>query len=269
MRLLIDESLQRDLAGVLSGHGHDAVHVADVGLQGAPDIEVLAKARTDVGWSSPRIPTDFGTLLALSGASGASVVLLRRSGRRVRERARIVLIVLDLVADQLATGALLETGSDSDSWPVRVTFGAAGLAAAVGLVGVARQLQSRWSRYGANFTGLSAGLAGAGIALGSFAGFLAAYVGILFAMPLGALVMGVGLFREPLSARWVRWVPLLLVMIAVVTYGFHALAREVWDPPDSVLFLSVGGFLALLGAGMSAANVHTTVAATTPAAPAG
>ncbi len=111
MRLLIDESLQRDLAGVLSGHGHDAVHVADIGLQGAPDIDVLTKARAD-----DRVvvtaDTDFGTLLALSGASGPSVVLLRRSGRRVHERTRIVLIVLDLVADQLATGSVVTVDNE-------------------------------------------------------------------------------------------------------------------------------------------------------------
>lgn len=111
MRLLIDESLQRDLAGVLSGHGHDAVHVADIGLQGAPDVDVLTKAHAD-----DRVvitaDTDFGTLLALSGASGPSVVLLRRSGRRVHERTRIVLIVLDLVADQLATGSVVTVDNE-------------------------------------------------------------------------------------------------------------------------------------------------------------
>ncbi len=111
MKLLIDESLQRDLAGVLTGHGHDAVHVVDAGLQGAPDVEVLSKARAD-----DRVvvtaDTDFGTLLALSGASRPSVVLLRRSGRRVHERARIVRTVLDLVADQLATGAVVTVDNE-------------------------------------------------------------------------------------------------------------------------------------------------------------
>ncbi|MGD9530304.1 MAG: DUF5615 family PIN-like protein [Pseudonocardia sp.] len=47
MRLLIDESLEQELAEVLSGRGHDAAHVADLGLQGAPDLEVLTKARAD------------------------------------------------------------------------------------------------------------------------------------------------------------------------------------------------------------------------------
>jgi predicted nuclease of predicted toxin-antitoxin system len=111
VRLLIDESLQHDLAGVLSGHGHDAVHVADVGLQGAPDVGILTKAAAD-----DRVvvtaDTDFGTLLALSGASGPSVVLLRRSGRRVPERVRIVLTVLDLVKDQLTTGAVVTVDNE-------------------------------------------------------------------------------------------------------------------------------------------------------------
>ncbi|MGE3288886.1 MAG: DUF5615 family PIN-like protein [Pseudonocardia sp.] len=111
MRLLIDESLQHDLAAVLSSHGHNAVHVADVGLQGAPDVDVPTKASAD-----DRVvvtaDTDFGTLLALSGASGPSVILLRRSGRRVPERAQIVLLVLDLVADQLATGSVVTVDNE-------------------------------------------------------------------------------------------------------------------------------------------------------------
>lgn len=103
--------VQHELAVVLSSHGHDAVHVADVGLQGAPDVDVLTKASAD-----DRVivtaDTDFGTLLALSGASGPSVVLLRRSGRHVPERARIVLLVLDLVAVQLTTGAVVTVDNE-------------------------------------------------------------------------------------------------------------------------------------------------------------
>jgi hypothetical protein len=40
------------------------------------------------------------------------VVLLRRSGRRVHERAQIVLTVLDLVAGQLAAGAVVTVDNE-------------------------------------------------------------------------------------------------------------------------------------------------------------
>jgi predicted nuclease of predicted toxin-antitoxin system len=106
VKLLIDESLQQDLARIFTEAGHDAVHVADLGLGGATDNEVLARAGVDA-----RIvvtaDTDFGTLLALTGAPGPSVILLRRSGRRATDRARTVLAVLALVDEQLGHGAIV------------------------------------------------------------------------------------------------------------------------------------------------------------------
>jgi predicted nuclease of predicted toxin-antitoxin system len=67
VRFLVDESLQRHVADLLVDNGHDAVHVSDIGLRGAPDETVLAAADAD---SRVLITadTDFGTLLALSGA---------------------------------------------------------------------------------------------------------------------------------------------------------------------------------------------------------
>lgn len=106
MKLLIDESLQQNLARILTQAGHDAVHVTDLGLGGATDDEVLARAGADA-----RIvvtaDTDFGTLLALTGAPGPSVILLRRPGRRATDRARTVLAVLALVDEQLGHGAVV------------------------------------------------------------------------------------------------------------------------------------------------------------------
>jgi hypothetical protein len=68
VKLLIDESLQQDLARTLTEAGHDAVHVTDLGLGDASDDEIMVRAGAD-----RRIivtaDTDFGTLLALTGAS--------------------------------------------------------------------------------------------------------------------------------------------------------------------------------------------------------
>lgn len=106
MRFLVDGSLQRHVAALLADNGHDAVHVSDIGLRAAPDEKVLAAANED-----SRIlitaDTDFGTLLALSGAAQPSVMLLRRPGRRSAERAQIVLTVLDLVSEALHCGAVI------------------------------------------------------------------------------------------------------------------------------------------------------------------
>lgn len=106
MRFLVDECLPQHLARLLAAEGHDVVHVCDLGLDGAPDEVVLGRAEQD-----ERIlvtaDTDFGTLLALSGASRPSVILLRRPGRRSTERLHVILAVLDLVAEPLADGAVV------------------------------------------------------------------------------------------------------------------------------------------------------------------
>jgi predicted nuclease of predicted toxin-antitoxin system len=51
--------------------------------------------------------TDFGTLLALSGTAGPSVVLLRRAGRRAADRAQTLLTVFTLVEQRLDRGAVV------------------------------------------------------------------------------------------------------------------------------------------------------------------
>lgn len=44
MKYLVDEALPRSVARALSEAGIDAVHALDLGLQGKPDAEVLARA---------------------------------------------------------------------------------------------------------------------------------------------------------------------------------------------------------------------------------
>lgn len=106
MKLLVDESLQHELARILTEAGHDAVHVTDLDLHGAADDDVLAAA-ADTGRIVVTADTDFGTLLALSNAPRPSVILLRRAGRRAPERAQAILTVLELVAEQLMRGSVI------------------------------------------------------------------------------------------------------------------------------------------------------------------
>ncbi len=44
MRFLVDECLSTRVPALLTAAGHDAVHVIDCGLAGAPDDQVMAKA---------------------------------------------------------------------------------------------------------------------------------------------------------------------------------------------------------------------------------
>jgi predicted nuclease of predicted toxin-antitoxin system len=113
VKFLIDNNLSPLLADALKAAGHDAVHLRDLGMQAATDHAVLEHARAD-----ERIlvsaDTDFGGLLARSGASTPSVILIRRlAGRRAAEQAAIILANLDQVAEDLKAGAIVVLHEDS------------------------------------------------------------------------------------------------------------------------------------------------------------
>ena len=113
MKFLIDNNLSPLLADALKAAGHDAVHLRDLRMQAATDHVVLEHAKAD-----ERIlvsaDTDFGGLLARSGASTPSVILIRRlSGRRAAEQAALILANLDQVAEDLTAGAIVVLHEDS------------------------------------------------------------------------------------------------------------------------------------------------------------
>lgn len=113
MKFLIDNNLSPLLAELLKAAGHDAVHLRELGMQAATDEAVLAHAR-----SESRVlisaDTDFGGLLARSGAPSPSVLLIRRlAGRRALDQSAIIQANLEQVAEDLETGAIVVL---SDEW---------------------------------------------------------------------------------------------------------------------------------------------------------
>ena len=112
MKFLIDNNLSPLLAESLKAAGHDAVHVRDLGLQAATDEVVLEHARSQ-GQVLVSADTDFGTLLARSGARSPSVLLIRRlAGRRAAEQSAIIQANLHDVADDLEAGAVVVLGEE-------------------------------------------------------------------------------------------------------------------------------------------------------------
>lgn len=112
MRFLIDNNLSPLLAENLKAAGHDAVHIRDLGLEAGPDPVVLDQAR-----SQDRVlvsaDTDFGALLARSGATSPSVLLIRRLvGRRAAEQSVLIEANLPPVAEDLVAGAIVVLGDD-------------------------------------------------------------------------------------------------------------------------------------------------------------
>lgn len=106
MKLLVDANLSPLIAQRLREAGHEAVHVADLGLISAHDAVILERA-ADAGEVIITADADFGTLLALGGHARPSVVLLRSSDHLTPDdQATLLLRVLESVMDDLRAGAI-------------------------------------------------------------------------------------------------------------------------------------------------------------------
>ena len=105
MKSLIDQNLSPELTALLAAAGHDAVHVRERSMQRATDEAVLETAAAE-GRVLVSGDTDFGMLLARSGATEPSFVLFRQRGeRRAAQQARLLLENLDELQVELGPGA--------------------------------------------------------------------------------------------------------------------------------------------------------------------
>ncbi len=142
---------------------------------------------------------------------------------------------------------------DSDSLPVsfEILATAAGLALGWGLWRAAGTVERRVGRLGFKAVAVCSGLLGVGFAIGAvpefFLGFFVTYAVGLFVLPVAFLVLGFGLRRSEVYPVWAKWVPFVTVGVAFTTYGFHALARNVWDPSDAVWYVTLGASWILIG----------------------
>jgi predicted nuclease of predicted toxin-antitoxin system len=77
VRFLLDQNLSARLASLLADPGHDAVHVAELGLSRANDQTILDRA-ADEGRVLMSADTDFSMLLAQAHRRQPSLILFRR-----------------------------------------------------------------------------------------------------------------------------------------------------------------------------------------------
>ena len=102
MKFLVDMALSPALAQWLRSQGHDAVHAAQLGLARAPDIDIIAHAKSD----SRLILTadlDYPRILALSAADGPAVILFRGGDWKEGQAMNRLSAALDIIpADQLS-----------------------------------------------------------------------------------------------------------------------------------------------------------------------
>jgi predicted nuclease of predicted toxin-antitoxin system len=112
VKLLLDANLSPRVARLLKEAGHDAIHVADIGLLSATDPVILRAAAKE-----ERIlltaDSDFGALLALGSLASPSVLLLRSADHlRPAEQAELVATNLPQIAGDLEKGAVVSLTRD-------------------------------------------------------------------------------------------------------------------------------------------------------------
>lgn len=107
MKYLVDANLSPTVASVLRAAGFDASHVCDEGLVTATDAEISAFA-VETSAAVISADSDFAMLLALSGTTAPSLVLLRSADRLTpAEQARVLVANLPSFETELVAGAVV------------------------------------------------------------------------------------------------------------------------------------------------------------------
>ncbi|PPQ34254.1 DUF5615 family PIN-like protein [Rhodopila globiformis] len=78
-RLLPDQGLPRSAASLLTQSGWDVIHVSEIGMSRADDVDVLSRGRAE-GRICVTLDADFHALLATSGERTPSVIRIRKEG---------------------------------------------------------------------------------------------------------------------------------------------------------------------------------------------
>lgn len=112
---LLDQGIPRSAVRLLLEAGHDAVHASDIGLASADDEVVLERALADAR-TIVTLDADFHALLAVSGASGPSVIRIRIEGLRGEDVARIVARVVAEGGAELDSGVAVSVQQGRIRW---------------------------------------------------------------------------------------------------------------------------------------------------------
>ncbi|MEB3322503.1 MAG: DUF5615 family PIN-like protein [Synechococcaceae cyanobacterium] len=106
LRLLVDMNLSTEWIPLLRGAGHDAIHWSEVGDPRAPDQLLMDWARRH-GYAVLTHDLDFGSMLAVTGADGPSVIQVRCLNVLPEAIGSLVLRLLESHQQEIRTGALL------------------------------------------------------------------------------------------------------------------------------------------------------------------
>ncbi len=117
MKIVIDVNLSPTWVELFEAEGWETAHWSDIGDPRAPDKLILGWAR-ERGFIVFTNDLDFGTLLALTRASGPSVIQVRALKLAPRDLGPLMIRALRQNREPLEAGALVTV--DESSWRVKI-----------------------------------------------------------------------------------------------------------------------------------------------------
>jgi predicted nuclease of predicted toxin-antitoxin system len=106
MKLLLDQGLPRTAVRLLREAGVETIHVGDIGYATADDADIIEFAWQG-GFVIVTLDADFHALLALSGATGPSVIRIRMEGLHSEALTSLLRTILQLWGKELESGAVV------------------------------------------------------------------------------------------------------------------------------------------------------------------
>ena len=105
-RLLLDQGILRSTTESLNVHGWDAIHVGDIGMSSATDVEIIEKGRAERR-IIVTLDSDFHAHLAVTGTKFPSTIRVRIEGLRGNELALLLIESWRHIEQQVINGAMI------------------------------------------------------------------------------------------------------------------------------------------------------------------
>lgn len=106
MKLLLDQGLPLSAATLLRDAAIDTIHVGEIGMSEAEDVDIIQRAR-DEGRVVATLDADFHTLLALNVVTTPSVISIRIERLRSQALTDLLLMVVAECKEDLEQGSAI------------------------------------------------------------------------------------------------------------------------------------------------------------------
>ena len=110
--ILLDQGLAPLAAEILRLNGFDAIHISEIGMERADDVEILNRARNE-GRVCITLDHDFHRHLAIAGLGSPSVVLLRVQELDAQGQADLIRLVCSQCESALTEGAAVSADRET------------------------------------------------------------------------------------------------------------------------------------------------------------